>query len=183
MKSINKLIFVSVLVFIAAFSRLLPHPPNFTAVAAMGLFAGFALRSNWFTYLIPLLALFLSDLVINNVLYAEYYNGFTLLREGFWWVAVPMLASVVMAPWIIKKLSVTNVLLASIAGSAVFFLGSNFGAWVADPMYPATLSGLIACYVAGLPFLLNTLLGTMVYGALFFGGYAYVSQSSSLKFV
>jgi len=44
--------------------------------------------------------------------------------------------------------------------------------WVAFTTYPKSLAGLIACYVAAVPFFWNTLAGDALYAALLFGGYA-----------
>jgi len=54
----------------------------------------------------------------------------------------------------------------------LFFLVTNFGAWLGSPIYPQTGAGLVAAYVAGIPFFQNTLLGTLFYSALMFGSFA-----------
>ena len=59
----------------------------------------------------------------------------------------------------------------SLAGSVLFFVVTNFGAWLSDPAYPKTAAGLAAAYVAGIPFFQWTVLGTLVYAALLFGGF------------
>ena len=60
----------------------------------------------------------------------------------------------------------------SLAGSVLFFVVTNFAAWVASPFYPQTSAGLMAAFVAGIPFFKWTLLGTLAYAALLFGGFA-----------
>ncbi len=69
------------MILLAALSRLLPHPPNFSPVEAVALFGGayFARRSTaiW----VPLAAMFISDLalgLINGGSYSEYF-----LSAGF----------------------------------------------------------------------------------------------------
>lgn len=59
---------------------------------------------------------------------------------------------------------------ASALGSSVsFFLISNFAVWLAGyVVYPKTLAGLGACYVAGIPFFRNDLVSTLMFSALFF---------------
>ena len=55
----------------------------------------------------------------------------------------------------------------------VFFLVTNFAVWLsADPQVAATCSSLGSCYVAGLPFFQWTVLGTLFYSAILFGGFA-----------
>ena len=53
----------------------------------------------------------------------------------------------------------------------LFFVVTNFGAWLSDPAYPKTAAGLAAAYVAGIPFFQWTVLGTLFYAALLFGGF------------
>ena len=55
---------LTLMVFVAAFVRLLPHPPNFAPIAAMALFGGAYFSKKSFAFIIPLVALFLSDVVI-----------------------------------------------------------------------------------------------------------------------
>src|SRR5690606_42024641 len=69
----------------------------------------------------------------------------------------------------------TRVLGYSLAGSVLFFVVSNFAVWVTAfvvPGYPACSTGLLPCYVAAIPFFKNTLLGTLFYSAVLFGGFA-----------
>ena len=58
---------------------------------------------------------------------------------------------------------------AALTGSVSFFLISNFGVWAATSMYTKTVSGLIACYSAGVPFFRRTLEGDLLYTAVMFG--------------
>ena len=59
-----------------------------------------------------------------------------------------------------------------LAGSVLFFLVTNFGAWLASPVYPRSGAGLLQAYIAGVPFFQWTLLGTLAYAAILFGGFA-----------
>ena len=70
------------------------------------------------------------------------------------------------------KVSGGRVLGYSLAGSVLFFIVTNFGAWLGASMYPQTMAGLGAAYVAGIPFFQWTVLGTLFYSALLFGGFA-----------
>ena len=54
-------------------------------------------------------------------------------------------------------------------GSVTFFLVSNFGVWAATNMYAKTVSGLMACYAAGVPFFRRTLEGDLLYTGVMFG--------------
>jgi hypothetical protein len=141
----------------AAASRLIPHPPNFTAVGALALFGGVHVGDRRLGFLAPLAALFLSDLVLGfHSLVPWVYGSFGLIVcFGF---------------WVRRKLSVSRVATASFTGSVLFYLITNFGVWAALDAYPKNTAGLIACYVAGLPFLVSTVLGDLFYAAILFGG-------------
>jgi len=62
-----------------------------------------------------------------------------------------------------------NLALSALGASVIFFIVSNFGVWFSGVMYPKDLSGLVACYVAGIPFFQNTVLGDLFYSAILFG--------------
>ncbi len=58
----KRLITLSAIIGLAALSRLLPHPPNVTPIAAMALFAGANLGNRKAAFLLPIAAMFLSDI-------------------------------------------------------------------------------------------------------------------------
>ena len=152
----------------AALMRLLPHWPNFTPVAAMALFAGTYFERKQFAFAIPIAAMFLSDLVL----------GFTALMPA---VYLSFVVTVVIGATIRKHISVRNVLLASFASTVIFFLITNFAAWLVFPFYPQNFLGLMESYMAGLvffndgsqgiSFFVNDLLGTTFFSAVFYGVY------------
>jgi hypothetical protein len=162
------------IIVLAALSRLLPHPPNFSPVEAVALFGGayFAKRSAalW----VPLAAMFVSDLVlglVNGGLYSEYF-----LSAGFLLVYACIALSTLLGFGLRGRASFARVTGYSLLGSVIFFIVTNFGAWLGSPMYPQTGAGLAAAYVAGLPFFQNTLLGTLFYAGLMFGSFAWMRR-------
>jgi len=162
------------IILLAALSRLLPHPPNFSPVEAVALFGGayFAKRSTamW----IPLVAMFISDLalgLINGGIYSEYF-----LSAGFLLVYVCIAVSTVLGFGLRGRVNAFRVIGYSLVGSTLFFLITNFGAWLGSSMYPQTGAGLLAAYVTGIPFFQNTVLGTLFYATLMFGCFAYLRQ-------
>jgi hypothetical protein len=66
---------------------------------------------------------------------------------------------------------------AAVAGSVLFYVLTNFGTWLTTGMYPRTLEGLAACYVAAIPFFQNTLAGDLFFSALLFGGFAVAERA------
>ena len=163
-------IFILTLIVIAGLSRLLPHPPNLTALGAMALFGGAALTSKVLRIALPLFALFITDLIINNTVFASS-EGFTLFYPGAIWTYVAIGSIALLSPLIISKLSVKNIAVGSIMASVVFFIVSNFGVWTTGILYPMTLEGLTTCYVAAIPFFGNTLGGDVLFSGVLFGGF------------
>jgi hypothetical protein len=148
----------------AAALRLVPHPPNFTPIGAMALFSGAYLGRRGLAFAAPLGALLLSDLVLG------FYPGM--------WVQYLAVGLVVLIAWAaLKRVSVLRIGGAGLASSVVFFIVTNFGTWALSGIYPLTVSGLMACYVAAIPFFQNTLAGDLFYSALLFGGFALVERA------
>jgi hypothetical protein len=172
-KKINLRFSVLVLmILLAAFSRIIPHIPNFSPLGAIGLFGAAYFVKKWQAFLIPIAATWLSDLFINNVIYAQYYPQFTWFYEGFYWQYGSYLLITLAGIFILKKINPQRVIAGALTSTAIFFLVSNFGVWAAGTMYPKTIEGLMACYVAGIPFLKGTLLGDLFYSGVLFGTFA-----------
>jgi hypothetical protein len=157
----NFLLIIAIIALAAA-SRLVKHPPNFTPVAAMALFGGWYFNKKYFVA-VPLLAMFLSDIFIGFYdwrLTAVVYSG---------------LALTFFIGWLLKKnASWRKVILGSVAGSVVFFLATNFAVWALYSWYPHTWPGLVNCFVLALPFFKNSLAGDLIYSIVLFGVYEIV---------
>lgn len=152
------------LIVFAVISRLIPHPWNFTPVGAVGLYAG-ARMSPRTAWIVPIIALLVSDIVVGIYdlrVMAFVYLGF-LLAPAIGWLMLR------------KDAKATRIGAAVVINAMVFYLVSNFGVWVAG-FYPPTLEGLIACYIAGLPFLGVSLLGDSLYSVVLFGGFAVIER-------
>ena len=168
------------LIVLAAMTRVLPHPPNFSPVAAIALFGGAYFANRSWALIVPLAGLFLSDLAlasINGGLYASWFGG-----TGIWLVYGCIVLTTVMGLGLRGRVGGGRVLGYSLAGSMLFFVVTNFAAWLGDPMYPKTLAGLAAAYAAGIPFFQWSVLGTLFYSAILFGGFALLrSQLPALR--
>ena len=66
---------------------------------------------------------------------------------------------------------------AALASSVLFYVVTNFGMWLFSGIYPRTLGGLEACYIAAIPFFQNTVAGDLVYTGLLFGGFALLKDA------
>src|SRR3954447_25956094 len=148
----------------AAALRLVPHPPNFTPIDAMALFSGAYLGRRGLAFVAPLGALFVSDLVLG------FYHGMTTVYFS--------VVLIVLIGWLLStRRSFWPVGTAALASSVLFYTVTNFGMWLSSGIYPHTLAGLEACYVAAIPFFQNTVAGDLVYSALLFGGFAVLTHA------
>jgi len=161
-------------IIFAALSRLLPHAYNFTPVGAIALFgAAYFSRKMW-AFIIPVVALWLSDLFLNNFVYSQFYEGFTFLTPGFIYIYGAFALIVILGIKIFDKITFPRVIGGALGAAVIFFVVSNFGVWLTSPMYPLTIEGLIMCYTAAIPFFHYTIAGNLVYCGALFGGYEYL---------
>ena len=138
---------VLVIIIFGILARLIPHPPNFSPVTAIALFSGLNFKNKKFAFLIPILILFISDLLIGiSMINIFVYSGFLLVVQ---------LGSK------IRSIRFLNIIFASL----IFFIISNFGVWIIG--YPKTIDGLILCYTMAIPFFGYSLAGDLFFGYLF----------------
>ena len=148
----------------AAAMRLVPHPANFAPLGAMALFSGAYLGRRALAFAAPLGALLLSDLILG------FYPGMLVQ-----YVSVALV--VLLGSGVLGRITALRVGGAAVASSALFFALTNFGVWLLSGMYPQTLSGLAACYVAAVPFFQNTVAGDLFFSAALFGGFALLERA------
>jgi predicted membrane protein len=170
-------IFISLSILLAALSRLLPHPFNFTPIGAIALFGGAGFSRRIMGFIIPLGAMLLSDVVL------EFTRGIGF--HATMWAVYLSFALIVCIGFTLKdKLRLSSLILASLSASLLFFLITNFAVWLNAAEYARNLSGLLACYAAAIPFysqdlfgspLLNTVMGDLFFSALLFGAYILVN--------
>jgi len=141
------------LIVFAAAMRLFPHAPNMTPITATA-FAGSLYLGRQWAIPLPLIALFLSDLVIG------FYDWKILLSVYGSFVLIGLLATVAA-----RYRTVLSVGLSVIGSSLVFFFITNGAVWAFSPWYEKTISGLLLSYELGLPFLRNMLIGDVLYTA------------------
>lgn len=138
---------------------------NFTPVGVIALFGGAYFNDKWKAYLVPLIALFASDVAINS-LYASklviWYSGSAYVYLCF--------AIMVFIGSLIKKVNLSNVFLASLAAIVIHWLIMDMP-WLYGTLYPHTLAGYGQSLIAAIPFERNMILGDLVYGILLFGGF------------
>ena len=172
----KKLTFILSLVVIGIASRFM-FITNFTAIGAVALLSGSMLRKPLESLAMPLIVLLISDLILNKLVYGV--EG--LFYEGAAYVYGPILL-MTFASRFVSKLNIKNYVGLSIAFTVVFFLISNFGVWKSGLLYPQTTAGLMASYMAALPYALNTLASTLLFGAVIMAAYNALTQQRSLEF-
>jgi len=145
-----------------------PHLPNFAPLDSLALFWGaYFARRHW-AVLVPLLGVWLSDLVLNY----QYLGHVELFYSGFYWqYGTYALLALLDHAGLRGRVSAGRVAGAGLGAAAVFFLISNFGVWLGSTTYPQTGAGLLTCYAAGLPFITHSLLSNLFYCMVLFGGF------------
>jgi hypothetical protein len=152
-----RLLFLAGMILAAAASRLIPHPPNFSPIAALALFGGAQFADKRLAFLVPLTAMFLSDLVIGlHSLIPVIYGCFALI--------------VCLGFWVRRNQNLWRIGGAALLGAILFFVTTNFGVWLFTSFYSKTETGLLACYTEAIPFFWNTLSSDLIYTLVLFGG-------------
>ena len=165
-----------IMILCAAATRLIPHPPNFTPLGAIAMFGGAYFASRRAAFAVPLLAMFLSNAALGLMKYG--YKVVPLLP----WVYGSFILIICLGLLLRGRKSPAKVATAALSSSVLFFVITNFGVWLGSTRYPQTPEGLLACYVAALPYFQNTLLGDAVYTTVLFGGFALAQRyCSSLR--
>lgn len=148
---------------------------NFSPVGAMALFGGAYFADKWKSYVFPLLCIFLSDVIMNLTIYDAYVNG--IMYDEWIWTYLGFAAMVLTGQLLIKRIRITNIVVASVVSAVAFWLLSDFGTWLSPvnidmttgTQFTKDFTGLVKCYIQGASTIKNTLMSNLVYSAIFFG--------------
>ncbi|MDR0303901.1 MAG: hypothetical protein LBH98_03900 [Chitinispirillales bacterium] len=160
---------ITLMIFLAAISRIIPHPHNFAPIGGMALFGAAYFTKHRWAFIIPIISMWISDLALNNVVYGRYFDGFVWFYAGSFFTYAAFALIVVFGVFTLKKVRTPNIIVSALGASVIFFIVSNFGVWFSGTMYPKDLGGLLTCFAAGIPFFGNTVFGDLVYSAILFG--------------
>ena len=164
------------LMVLAVLSRVVPFPGmNFTAVGAGLLY--FGARRPLREMAVPVLALMGTDFYLTTFAYHYPWHTSSYLITWAWYAAVVVLGRILLK----RQVTVTRVLAGPVLASTSFFMVSNYAVWAGGIMYPHTMAGLGACYVAALPFYRNDLLSTTLVTVVAFGAPVLVRDWSSRR--
>lgn len=155
---------IAIMILVAAFSRLLTnefHVWNFTPIIAIALFSGAQIRDKRLSFLVPLIAMVITDAFLG------FYQGILLVYAS--------LMLITCFGFLLKnRIKVIPVILGSLGASCIFFLVTNFALLYPTMLYPHTWEGIMASYTAGIPFFRNAVIGDLIYTLILFGSYELV---------
>lgn len=159
------------LTVLAALVRLLPHPPNFSPVGGLALFGG-ARLNGWQAYVVPIVVMLVTD-PMRSLMEGHYpaYSWTTLVVYGCFLVNVTLGRA-----FLRHSSSIWRIASVAALGSVQFYIFTNLPSWWSDPAYGHTTTGLLACYIAALPFFGRTLLGDVFYSGVLFTAYGILSR-------
>jgi len=155
MNIVNKNSSICFLITLLIFSRLIPHPPNFTPIISIVILGGILFHSFTLTMIVFLSSMFISDLII-GIYSGMIFTYFALILIGLIYY------------FIFYKITYKNLIFHSIFGSFIFYLITNFFVWINSDLYEKNIDGLIQCYFLAIPFFSNTLLSTIFFSFLTF---------------
>jgi uncharacterized protein DUF6580 len=161
----RRLALATLLVVLSTVMRIVPHPWNLTPVGAVALFSGACFDRKRWSFIVPFAAMFVSDLATHSfhVLTPVIYATFALN------VVIGMLLRR-------YRQSPVAVGAGAFASATVFYMVTNFAMWTISVIYPKTLAGLVACYVAAIPYYGTMLAGDLGYSALLFGTFVWAER-------
>ena len=145
----NNLFSIS-LIFLLVFSRLIPHPPNFTPIIAVAIMSGYLFKNLYTSLLVLVSSMLISDIFISfhgNMFFI--YLSLFIITYFFYKIS--------------NKINIKNFFFYGFFGSLIFYIISNFGVWILSDMYAKSLNGLFSCYFLALPFFKNTLFSTLIF--------------------
>lgn len=158
------------MIVLGAILRVLPHPWNFTPVGAMALFAGATYARRRDALLVPMLTMLLGDLLLEVFTGDGLHTGMPIIYGCF--------ALTVFLGWFLRSNRNSPIAVAGAAtlSATVFYIVTNFWVWRWSALYPKTLDGLMACYVAAIPYYRNNLAADWLYSALLFGTFVWAEH-------
>ncbi len=176
------------LIVIASLYRVLPgRPLGFAPQIAMALFGGAVIKDKKLSFLLPLLSMFISDLIYQFL----YKNGLCSL-PGFYNGQLTnylLFAGITIIGFWIKKENILSIFVGSVIGATAYFFASNFLVWafgglnISNIPYPKSFVGIIDCYTAALPFYKGSLMATLIFSTVLFGGYYVIKEYGNKRMI
>tara|TARA_B100000427_G_C15411579_1_gene552260 strand:- start:437 stop:940 length:504 start_codon:yes stop_codon:yes gene_type:complete len=149
-------------IMLGILTRVIPHPPNFTAIGAIALFGGAFIKEKRLALIIPTIIMLISDLIMGYELILSVYISFIIMVSLGWLLRL--------------KQTIWKIINISVLGSLLFFLITNFSVFLTSSMYPKSIIGLIECYTLAIPFFINTLLANVIYSIIMFYSFKIIKE-------
>lgn len=171
--SIKLGITAGLIIVLAALSRVLPHPWNFSPVIAIILFSVSIFSNKVVRFAFPVAIILISDWAIHLKTGFGFHSGTANVYFSYILVAL-------VSYFLMKKPNFINVIAGSLLSSLIFFLVTNFAFFYPESpivnaslgQYPHNFTGIVGSYLAGIPFFKNALIGDLLFTSLFFGTYS-----------
>lgn len=164
---------------------LINHLPNFSAIDAIALFCGAYFSRRSIALLVVFLSIWIGDIFLNKI----FLNHWVLFYSGFYWQYACYFLITFLGTSLKDKVKPIRLISACLASAVLFFAMSNFGVWYSGYLYPLTFDGLLACYIAAIPFFKNTLFSDLFFSLVLFGsfeliqlGYQSGAKRAAIKF-
>jgi len=154
-------------------------PWNFSPLGALCLFGAARFSQRRWSFLVPAAVLLTSSV------------GIGVLSGHADWAFPPIvfvvlgcfLLTTTLGLWLRKRRTFASIAGTALLAETIFFLVTNFAMWALGDgtLYPHTLPGLGACYIAGIPFFRNSLIGMGVFGTVLFRLPAMIDERSPAR--
>lgn len=177
------ILFTIILIALQTICKLLFAPKlewsGFSPFIAIALFSGFIIKERNMSFLLPLLALFISDAII-HLLYLNNQFDFAGFYSGQWKNYLVLLLSTLIG-WGLKGRNYSTIAFGAVAAPTLFFLVSNFMVWqgTTEAVYARSIEGLMDCYNKGLPFYQNSLIATLLFLPVILIVYNYLTRKKA----
>ncbi len=176
----RQIIFTGILVLLATTCKYFFGPDldwsGFSPVIAIALFSGFIMKERNLSFVLPFVALLLSDVFIQFLYSVNLfpYAGFYSTQ----WMNYAILLASTLIGWMLKGRNLASLATGAVAAPTAYFLISNLSVWSCSVQttYPKTFAGLMTCYEAGLPFYRNSILATLVFLPIILISYNYITK-------
>jgi len=167
-----------IMVFFGAISRLLlQYLPNVSALESLALFGGAYFTLKRFAFIVPLAAYMISDFVINNTtarIYFPKHEGLVFFSNYMLYTLAGIVLVVIFGKFVMKNINLKTGIAGILGATFLFWLVSNIGSFISNPMYTKDIAGLAMCYTAAIPFLVKSLVGNFIFGGVLFGSYEWL---------
>ena len=173
------------IIFLAASYRMFQSSPvfsilsNLTPFGAIAIFGGCYFADRWKAFMVPLLALWISDIFVNRF---HYYDHWVFFYGGMGWVYGTFAITVLMGTFI-RKVTIVNVAVTGVSAALFHWLVTDFGVWIGGSIdittglpFTKDWNGFLKCLGLALPFLRNMAIGNLVFCGILFGAFEWMQR-------